>query len=53
MLSFMLSFDVIIFRGQQMLLFSIVHFGCCHLCYYLMLSFHGQQMLSFVCYHLS
>ncbi len=82
-LSFMLSFDVIIFHGQQMLSFSLVHNFFYHLCYHLMLSFftfskcyhfyviiygiifrvlsfmlsfdviifHGQQVLSFLCYH--
>ncbi len=47
MLSFMLSFDVIIFDGQQMsanfiifmLSFFLVPVGCYHLCYLLMLSF--------------
>jgi hypothetical protein len=44
-LSFMLSFDVIIFNGQQMLSFLCYHFPCTvhilcyHLSYHLMLSF--------------
>jgi hypothetical protein len=38
-LSFVLSFNVIIFHGQQMLSFSLEHILCYHLCYHLMLSF--------------
>ena len=66
LLSFMLSFDVVIFHGQQMLSFLCYHFPLyifCVIIYYIifrvlsfMLSFdviifHGQQMLSFLCYH--
>ncbi len=39
-LSFLTSFDVIIFSGQQMLSFSLVHFLCYHLCYHLLLSWY-------------
>ncbi len=45
--SFMLSFEVIIFHGQQMLSFSLVHILCYHFCYHLMLSFFTVSK----CYH--
>ncbi len=51
----MLSFDVIIFHGQQMLSFLFSHFPLYIFCVFMLsfdvIIFNGQQMLSFLCYH--